>query len=33
MVWGGLLNVAALLLFIFNTGPSMALKGNHGNPI
>jgi hypothetical protein len=32
-VWGGLLNAAALLLFVFNTGRSMALKGNHGNPV
>jgi hypothetical protein len=32
-VWGGLLNAAALLLFMFNTGRSMALRGNHGDPI
>jgi hypothetical protein len=32
-VWGGLLNAAALLLFMFNTGRSMVLKGNHGDPI
>jgi hypothetical protein len=31
--WGGLLNATALLLFMFNTGLSMALKGNHGDPI
>jgi hypothetical protein len=32
-VWGGLLNAAALLLFMFNTGRSMALTGNHGASI
>ena len=32
-VWGGLLNAAALLLFMFNTGRSMALRGNHGDSI
>jgi hypothetical protein len=34
--WGGLLNAAALLLFVFNTGRAMALRGsreNHGDPI
>ena len=34
--WGGVLNAAALLLFMFNTGCSMALRGsrgNHGDPI
>jgi hypothetical protein len=29
-VWGGLLNAAALLLFMFNTGRSMTLGGMHG---
>jgi hypothetical protein len=29
-VWGGLLNAAALLLFMFNTGRSMALGGMRG---
>jgi Iron-sulfur cluster assembly protein len=28
-----LLNAAALLRFMFNTGRSMALRGNHGDPI
>ena len=32
-VWGGLLNAAALLLFMFNTGRSMALGGSHGDRI
>jgi len=32
-VWGGLLNAAALLLFLINTGRSMALRGAHGDPI
>jgi len=32
-VWGGLLNAAALLLFMFNTGRSIALRGNHGDAI
>ena len=31
--WGGLLNAAALLLFMFNSGRSMASGGNHGNPV
>jgi hypothetical protein len=31
-VWGGLLNALALLLFIFNTGRSIALKGNYVDP-
>ena len=30
--WGGLLNAAALLLFMFNTGHSLALRGHHGDP-
>jgi hypothetical protein len=30
-VWGGLLNAAALLLFMFNIGYSMALRGNRGD--
>jgi hypothetical protein len=29
----GLLNAAALLLFMFNTGRSMALREHHGDPI
>ena len=29
-VWGGLLNAVALLLFMFNTGRSMASRGNPG---
>jgi hypothetical protein len=29
----GLLNAAALLQFMFNTGRSMALRGNHGDSI
>jgi hypothetical protein len=32
-VWGGLLNAAALLLFVVNTGRSIASRGIHGNPI
>jgi hypothetical protein len=32
-VWGGLLNAAALLLFMFNTGRSMAVRGTHGHPV
>lgn len=32
-VWGGLFNAVALLLFMFNTGRSMALRGNHGDSI
>ena len=32
-VWGGLLNAVALLLFMFNTGRSMALGGIHGDSI
>ena len=32
-VWGGLLNAAALLLFMFNTGRAMALGGDHGESI
>ena len=32
-VWGGLLNAAALLLFMFNTGRSMAVRGIHGTPL
>jgi hypothetical protein len=32
-VWGGLLNAAALLLFMFNTGRSMALGGHHGDSL
>jgi hypothetical protein len=32
-VWAGLLNAVALLAFMFNTGRSMALRGNHGDPI
>ncbi|OFW39874.1 MAG: hypothetical protein A3F70_04460 [Acidobacteria bacterium RIFCSPLOWO2_12_FULL_67_14] len=32
-VWGGLLNAVALLVFLLNTGRSMALRGNHGDPI
>jgi hypothetical protein len=32
-VWGGLLNALALLLFIFNTGRSIALRGNYVDPI
>ena len=31
--WGGLLSAAALLLFMFNTGRSLALRGKHGEPI
>jgi hypothetical protein len=31
--WGGLLNAAALLLFILNTGRSLALGGIHGESI
>lgn len=31
--WGGLLSAAALLLFMFNTGRSLALRGDHGEPI
>jgi hypothetical protein len=30
-VWGGLFDAVALLLFMFNTGRSMALRGNHGD--
>jgi len=32
-VWGGMLNAVALLLFMFNTGRSMASRGNHGDAI
>jgi hypothetical protein len=32
-VWGGLLNAAALVLFMFNTGRSIAWREDHGNLI
>jgi hypothetical protein len=32
-VWGGLLNAVALLLFMFNTGRSIALRGKYVDPI
>jgi hypothetical protein len=32
-VWGGLLNATARLLFLVNTGRSMALRGKQGDPI